>query len=551
MTGDGDRPIVLTGGRIHPTASASTVPAIAIRNGRIIALGDSETCRSAVGDGAPSVELDGRCVIPGLVDAHLHWAGHAMLRRQLHLGPDLEIEAVRRRVAERAGSVPTGEWIVGRGWDHAEWGRWPGREDLDDVAPAHPVALVRKDGHAMWVNSLALAVAGVGPSTPQPPGGVIEMVDGAPTGILKESALALVRQAMPEPTGAEVRDAMVGAWPDAWRHGITAAHDMGFGPRSLYRPLAQLHREGRLGLRFVVYSPYEALDELVSSGLRSGDGDAWLRVGGQKLFLDGTLGSRTAFMLAPYDDAAHDGDRAGLGVAILEPETLADQIERAAAAGLATAVHAIGDAANRMALDAFEAVAAHAPPGVRPLRHRIEHAQLLHPRDFPRFASLGVVASMQPIHCTSDAEVAKIAWGARTRGAYAWRSLIDAGARVAFGSDAPIETFDVMAGIHAALTRSRPTERPAPAEAFVPEQAVRLDEALYAYTVDAAWAGGQEADIGQLSPGRCADLVILDADPFEVPPEAAHHVRAVATMIDGRWVWRDESLDLPVWQGAD
>ncbi len=525
--------MVLANARIHTFASPTVVPAVAIRDGQVVAIGSALECASAAGEEARVLDLGGRVVLPGFIDAHLHWAGYALFRLQLPLSPDEGLVQIRARVAERVKRAEPGEWIVGRGWDHADWGRWPSIEDLDDIAPAHPVALVRKDGHAMWVNSRALLEAGIDANTPSPAGGLIERTGGRPNGILKEAALQQIRRVTPEPSEAELRDAMAEAWPDAWRYGITGVHDMGFGTQSIHGALEALRNEGRLGLRMVFYAPSEALESVIDAGLRSGDGDSWLRVGGLKLFLDGTLGSRTAHMLAPFDDALPS--EPGLGIQIIDPEALADLVERAASAGLATAVHAIGDAANRTALDAFEAVGDWRSADGSRLRHRIEHAQLLAPEDIPRFRALGVIASMQPIHATADYEVARIAWGERSVGSYAWRGLIDSGAMVAFGSDAPIETMDVFAGIHAAITRQRASGEPE--GGFRSEQRIRIDESLLAYTRNAAWSGGQDGDLGCLVPGRCADLVVLDADPFETDSQQMHALGILATMIDGRWVW--------------
>lgn len=525
--------LVIANASVRTHATRAEVSALAIREGRVLAAGGLARCREAAGEGARVLDLGGRVVLPGFIDAHLHWAGYALTRINLSLASTQSLPEVLECVAERAARSSPGTWIVGRGWDHADWGRWPDAADLDSVAPAHPVALVRKDGHAMWVNSLALAQAGIDADTPSPDGGRIEHELERPSGILKENAIGLVRHVMPVPSDADLCRAMAAAWPDAWSRGITGIHDMGFGPRSIHGLLKTLRHDGELGLRTVFYAPQESLDDVIDAGYRSGDGDPWIRVGGLKLFLDGTLGSRTAHMLAPYNDL--EGDASALGVRMIEPETLADLIERAAMAGLATAVHAIGDAANRTALDAFEAVGDRRPDGAPALRHRIEHAQLLSARDIPRFKALGVTASMQPIHATVDHEVARIAWGDRNVGAYAWRSLIDAGAHVAFGSDAPIETMDVFAGLHASLTRQHPSGKPE--GGFHPQQRIGISEALRAYTQGAAWAGGQDADVGRLTPGRLADLIVLDSDPFETAAEALHSIRVLATMIDGTWVW--------------
>jgi predicted amidohydrolase YtcJ len=308
------------------------------------------------------------------------------------------------------------------------------------------------------------------------------------------------------------------------------------GGRSIYDDLAAIRDDGQLGLRFLVYFRHHLLAEVVEAGLRSGDGDASLRVGGLKLFLDGTLGSLTADMLTEYD--SRPGYR---GLPTLEYEEYRELITRAAEAGLATAVHCIGDAANRKALDGFELLRSRR--GSRELRHRIEHVQLIDRADLPRFRELGVLASMQPIHASADMAVAQEHWGDRTDRAYAWRSILDSGAALVFGSDAPIETLDVLAGIHTAVTRQ--DQAGTPPGGWHPEQCISLEEALAAYTEGPARAAGLSDVLGRLAPGRKADLVVLDRSPHDVAPDELIDLQVKATMIDGMWVWQAPESDLP------
>jgi len=566
---------VLENARFHTLGPAGTAEAIAIRDGRFVAVGSRGGAWSAVGSDAPRVDLGGRIVLPGLIDAHVHWGKVALARRRLQLAPEMALDEVLARVRAAAAAQPRGTWIVGRGWDHSGWGRWPAAADLDAAAPGHPVRLTRKDGHADWLSSAALAAAGISAETPDPPGGQIQRFGGlgvasdvdvpgsgvargpdfvgsmdvargsdvpggtdrpgradrTPTGILLENALELVARVVPHPGAGERRAALIESWPDAWRHGLVAVHDMGFHAMQLYDDLAALREEGRLGLRVVWYVMDDALDEAVGRGMTSGHGDAWLAVGGLKLFLDGTLGSQTADMIAPFE-----GQPGNRGIATMDFETFCDLAARAADAGLATAVHCIGDGANRKALDGFALVRRTRSQAVGRLRHRIEHAQIVAREDFGRFAALGVVASMQPIHATVDMPVADRYWGPRTDRAYAWRSVLASGARLAFGSDAPIETHDVMAGLHAAVTRQ--DAGGLPAGGWHPEQRLTVAEALAAYTLGAAWAGGQEAHLGSIEAGKSADLVVVDRDPFAVPPAELRDVRVLGTMIEGAWVWQ-------------
>lgn len=529
--------VVLRRGRVYTMGRPEVVAALAIRNGRIVATGSDADIFAAVGSDVPTVDLGGRVVLPGFTDAHVHWAGHALLRRRLTLEPTLGLPEVQRAVRQRAQALPSGAWLLGRGWDHSRWGRWPTAADLDAVAPDRPVMLTRKDGHVAWLNSSALQACGIDGETPDPPGGSIAREAGVATGILKETALQLALHIVPEPDAVERQAAMIDAWPDAWCRGLTSVHDMGFGDSALFRDLATLRDAGELGLRFVWYIPQAGLDEAIGLGLRSGLGDDWLRVGGLKLFLDGTLGSQTAQMLSPYEGSADN-----FGTEVLGDEAFRSVLARAARQGLTTAVHAIGDAAVRRALDGFAAV----PPGRagdgRAQRRRIEHCQLVDPADLPRFADLQVIASVQPVHMIADMEVAERHWGSRCASAYAWRSLLDHGATLAFGSDAPVERLDVFAGLHAAVTRTGPGRQPR--GGWFPEQRITTQEALRAYTVGPALAAGTEESLGALMPGRQADLILLDRDPLADDLPDLLGTRVLATMIEGIWVWQAPGVDL-------
>jgi hypothetical protein len=396
-----------------------------------------------------------------------------------------------------------------------------------------PVALIRKDGHALWANTAALRAAGIEPTTPDPAGGEIVHDNGALSGILKETAVSLVRRAIPAPEPAERQAALVDSWPDAWARGITGCHDMGYMAGTLFRDLATLRDAGELGLRFVWYFQKDALDEAIGLGLRSGFGDEWLRIGGLKLFLDGTLGSQTAHLVEPYTGLPDHR-----GVEVLGREELVDLLHRAVDARLAVALHAIGDAAVKKALDGLAALPLE--DGHGPLRHRIEHVQLVDPDDIPRFARHRVTASVQPIHLVADALLADRYWGERASHAYPWRSLRDSGATLVFGSDVPVESPDTFAGIHTAVNRAAGRQgRP-----WHPEQAVSVTDALRAYTAGPAWAAGQDETLGTLEAGKRADLIVVEPDPFSVAPQHLDEVRVLATMIDGVWVWQGPDAEL-------
>jgi predicted amidohydrolase YtcJ len=392
--------------------------------------------------------------------------------------------------------------------------------------------LKAKSGHALVANSCALRLAGIGADTPNPPGGRIGRdAAGQPDGLLfEESAMALVAGLIPRPAPAETDEALREAFPNAWRVGLTAIHDVD-GTRA-FEAYQRLRVQGALGLRVVKYLPARVLDDVLAVGLRAGLGDdgstelakIWLRVGGIKVFADGALGPRTAAMLAPYE-----GEPDNVGVLTMEEGELRALADKATAGGLPLAIHAIGDRANRLVLDVL------AETGVAGLRHRIEHVQLLHPDDVSRLTALGVVASMQPIHATQDCEMADRYWGERCATAYAWRSLLDAGTVLAFGSDCPVEDLNPFLGIHAAVTRRRADGFPDP-QGWYPEQRLTVEEAVRAYTLGAAYAAGLEDRLGMLAPGKLADLIVLDRDIFSCDPMAIAETQVEMTMIGGRVV---------------
>ncbi|HEV8249565.1 MAG TPA: amidohydrolase [Gaiellaceae bacterium] len=453
------------------------------------------------------VNLGGRCVVPGFTDSHVHFPTWALARREVRLEGTRTLEEALDRVRDAVGRVRAGGWLRGRGWRDGEWSPAvePTRQALDGVTGDVPTALLAHDSHSLWLNSAALARAR---ADLRVPGGVVEVDEnGEPTGILREEAAWRFRDDVVETPADEYVDAMREGLRVAASRGVTAIHDKDgwIGALGFFQ---RLHRQGGLTLRVWQSLPHDAADELARLGLSSGLGDDFLRLGYLKVFMDGTLGSQTARLLD------------GSGVEITSGEALAEIVTRAARAGWPVAVHAIGDLANRDALDAFERTRDAWQP--RALRPRIEHAQLLAEEDVPRFGALGVAASVQFSHAPSDRGLADRFWAGMTHRAYAYRSLWDAGALVANGSDAPIEELDPLAGIRAGVLRD-----------WHPEQAVTVEEALAATCVNPAILCGDGRRRGKLLPGYLADLVVLDRDPFEDVAGA----QVVATMVGGRWVF--------------
>lgn len=529
MVHDPRAELILHGGVVHALDPSRRAPvsAIAFAAGQVLALGDDEEVLARRGPRTRCLALEGRTVVPGFCDSHVHLAQHALAERGVDASGCRTAEEVAARVAQHAARRPAGSVLLGRGFDPNRWGAWPERHLLDDAASGRPVVLFSKDMHSAWLSSAALARAGIDASSPDPAGGRIRRdARGEPTGVLHERALEAVERSLPEPDEAEVAAALEEAIPRAWAEGLTTIHEiLDSGSLVALRAFARLRGEGRLGLRVRQYLPADAL-----AAWPTIEEDDRLRLGGIKLFADGALGSRTAWMLEPYEGSE---DR---GVAALDLEELRTTLASAERAGVACAVHAIGDRAVREVLVALEALRERRAGRPGP-RHRIEHLQLLHPADLPRLSPAGAVISMQPIHATSDLELALHHWGRRrSELAYAWRSVLESGATLCFGSDAPVEPLSVLAGIHAAVTRRRPDGSPGP-EGFVPAQRLSVGEALAAYTLGAALATGEADRRGTLAPGRLGDAVVLSRDPFTLPPEAILETRVDATALDGRLVY--------------
>lgn len=517
--------VILRNARIYTLdPDRPTAEAIAIVNGRIAAVGSDAEVRVWQGPRTSVEDLRGATVLPGLIDAHLHLEGYARHRSEVDVDTPTLDEALAR-VVHRVAATPPGSWIVGRGWLQERWGRFPTAEDLDRAAPAHPVALWARSGHALWANREAMRRAGVTAETPDPPGGRIGRgPDGAPNGLFFERAMELIARVIPEPSVEELAEALYEALHELAALGLTAVHNFD-GPRS-FAALQILHERGDLPLRVVQHVPLAMLEHALAIGLRTGFGDEWLRIGAVKIFADGALGPRTAWMLEPYD-----GEPENVGIPFTPPEVIWEAAQKATAAGLWLAIHAIGDRANREVLALYGRLRdLEARRGLPPeaQRHRVEHAQRVHPDDLPRFGALGIVASMQPIHAVSDRLMAERYWGKRCATAYAWRSLKAHGARLAFGSDAPVESPNPWWGLHAAVVR----------DGWYPEQALSLPEALEAYTMGPAWAAGLERWQGRLRPGMWADLIVLPQDPFRISPEELRTIEVLGTMVGGRWVYR-------------
>ncbi len=532
---------VLTNGRIYTVdANQSNATAIALRGGEILAVGGDDEMRGMLTSGGELVDLGGRCVTPGLIDAHVHFQGYAMGLRQIDLDGSPSLPATLERIRARAGESHQGEWLRGRGWQQEIWegGAFPTAKDLDEAVADKPAYFPHRSGHASWANSKAMQIAGITANTPDPPGGAIQRDEnGNPTGIFFETASELIRSHVPEPTPRQLAAAMRPAQTHCWQAGLVGLHD--FDGPDCFSALQILRQNGELGLRMVKNIPAANIDHAVGLGLRSGMGDDWLRIGGIKIFADGALGPRTALMVEPYE-----GEPDNYGMAVVDKEGMMEIAKKASANGLSVTVHAIGDRANHDILDVYaeaRKVEMKADPGLNshqlPLRHRIEHVQLLHHTDLNRLGELGVIASMQPIHATSDMETADRHWGDRAQYGYVWRTMLDTGATLVFGSDAPVEPIEPMKGIYAAVTRRRSDGDYAP-DGWYTDQKLTMAETIHAFTYAAAFTSGQENRAGSIAPGKLADLTIYDRDIFAVEAEELLETKIAGTMVNGQFKYR-------------
>ncbi len=533
---------VWTGAARRPWADA-----VVVRGDRLALVGGSAEARklAAGAPGARVIDARGQMLVPGFTDAHVHFVAGGFRLASVQLRDARTPEEFAARIRAYAATVPRGTWIQGGDWDHERWGgRLPERAWVDAVTPDHPVWVNRLDGHMALANSLALRLAGVGRDVGDVAGGtVVRDASGAPTGLLKDNAMALVDRAVPPPSAAQADRAVDAATAYVAAQGVTGVHHVG-----TWDELAALERArdaGRLRTRVYAAVPLESwtrLRDTVAAWRAAGRalpgglaGDAWLRIGALKGFVDGSLGAHTAAMLAPFADAPHDR-----GLLVTPPESLYAWTRAADAAGLQLFLHAIGDRAVRTQLDVYARVAGEHGP--RDRRWRIEHAQHLDAADVPRFAALGVIASVQPYHAIDDGRWAERVIGReRARLTYPFRALLDAGARVAFGSDWFVAPPTPLEGIYAAVTRR--TLDGAHPGGWVPEQRVTVEEALRAYTLGSAYAGFAEHEAGTLEAGKLADFVLVDRDLTRVPPEALREARVVLTVVGGRIAY--EAADAP------
>ena len=518
-----------TGNKAQPWSEA-----LASRGERIVAVGSNDEVEKLVDSKTRVIDLQGKLALPGFIDSHTHFIEAGFHLLSVDLRDATTPEEFARRIGNHAANEPVGRWIRGGDWDHE---RWPGaalptKELIDFITPEHPVFVSRLDGHMGLANGVALRMAGITKETPDPPGGTIvrDPKTGEPTGILKDDAQGLVYRVIPEPTDASRDEALKASLSEAARLGVTSIQDI--TPWQDYDAYRRFRDVGLLTVRVYARTPMSRWKRQADTVARQGAGDDWLRLGGLKAFMDGSLGSTTALFFEPFDDAPNTS---GLMVDDNIPEgKLRQNIRDADKAGLQCSVHAIGDKANNIALDYFEGVAKE--NGVRDRRFRIEHAQHLIPADISRFGKLGVIASMQPYHAIDDGRWAERRLGpVRIKSSYVFRSLLDTGATLAFGSDWYVAPLSPILGIHAAVTRETiDGKNPG---GWIPEERISIDEAVRAYTTSGAYAEFSENNKGSLEVGKLADVVALSQDIFQIDPGEIQKTKVIHTIVGGEVVY--------------
>ena len=546
--------VVLWHGKIwtgEPASSPGSKPtparfaeAVAIANGRILAVGSDAELQPYTRSAAEVIDLKGRLAVPGLIDSHAHFIQGGFQLLQIDLKDARSEEEFTRRIGEKAKTLAPARWMQGGDWDEQAWpsAKLPTRALIDSVTEKNPVSLSRYDGHAVLANSLALRLAGVTRATPDPVGGVIVRdATGEPTGVLKDAAQDLVAKVIPPPTEAEMTEALRAALCEAARVGITSVHSITVDEDSWngsftgeVQMLRRAELEGWLTCRMYEVIPITRWEKLRDAGLARDMGDDFIKLGAVKAFADGSLGSATAWMYEPYAD---DPANRGIPLPLMNPPAKMESLARAAdQAQIQLCIHAIGDRAIAEILDMYARLGG-ANPATR--RFRIEHAQHMRQQDFARFANQGVVASMQPYHAIDDGRWAEKRLGHdhMTR-SYAWRSMLDAGVPLAFGSDWPVAPLSPILGIYAAVTRA--TLDGKNPEGWFPEQRLTVEEALQAYTEGSAYAAFEEKEKGSLAPGKLGDVVVLSDDLFTIPPANIQHTRVVMTVLGGKIVFRSD-----------
>ena len=531
---------VLTNAKVY-SFSQGDQPAdtVVIEEGYISAIGKASEIIPQINNGAKIEDLRQSILMPSFTDAHIHMLAYGLSLQRINV----EISTKQKcldRIANPVKNTSPGKWVIGHGWNHNIWADGYGsKKDLDKLSTQHPIYLTHKSLHSGWANSFALKKAGISHHTPDPDGGTIQRdASGEPTGILLESAMRLVESIIPEPDVSEREAAILEAQTTLHRYGIAAVHD--FDPWSVFDTLHDLHAMGKLSLRVTKGIPESFLDTAIEKKLKSGIGNDWVKIGWLKLFSDGALGPQTAAMISPYENSQ------SLGMLLLSHRDIAAYGEKALPKGISLAVHAIGDRANHEVLLAMSDLRKGGLLEIPTLRSRIEHVQLIRGKDIRMFPALDITASMQPIHAISDKDIAETFWGKRCVDSYAWKSILQAGAQLIFGSDAPVESPNPFCGLHAAVSRKQLGDASKKESSWIPKQCINLQAALKAYISTPPAVGGFGNIIGKIKLGYAADFVLLPPDFFDLPPDDIQFVLPLATMVNGKWVYKNDNISIDI-----
>ncbi|PKO06589.1 MAG: hypothetical protein CVU41_05675 [Chloroflexi bacterium HGW-Chloroflexi-3] len=528
--------IILQNARIIGSENHSSISeALAIHDGMIVAVGRNADVLSLADRKSEILDMHGKTILPGLTDSHIHLQHLGRSLTMVNCETD-QIQDCFDRLKDRSNVTAVGDWILGHGWNQNQWkGGFNDIALLHQVSENHPIFITAKSLHAAWANKRALEIAGITRETTDPSDGIIGRNDeGYPNGLLFENAMTMMNEFIPAHYGQTLVDNLHATLIELWKTGITAVHD--FDGAECFSALQQLDRQKKLMLRIVKSLPLQNLESAVQTGLRTGFGSDFLRIGSVKLFADGALGPQTAAMLESYET-----NRDNSGILMLSREEIIQYGKIATKNGLSLAIHAIGDRANREVIDAYSEIRQyeqdHHLPG---LHHRIEHVQVLAEQDLNRLAEYNIIASMQPIHLVSDMDTADHFWGKRSRYAYAFNSLLQNGTKLIFGSDSPVESFNPFLGMFAALTRSK--FDPLSPSSWFPEEKITLEKILAAYTINPAVISDWNDKIGSISTGKFADLIVLPVNPFEIEAFEIKDLLPDATMVAGQWVWQEDEL---------
>lgn len=523
--------LMLLNGKIYTmNPKLPKAEAVAIRDHKIIAVGKNSEVGNLGRKKFKVINLEGRAVVPGLIDCHAHFLSFANNLKRVNLQGIGSPKKLLSLIKSFSRKLKPGEWVIGDGWDKNILGDESifTQEILDQVCPENPVALQSKDHHLLWVNSRAMKLAGIDKSTNDPPGGMVERdpITREPTGLLIENACDLVWKKIPPLSKSFTKELTKVALKIANSYGLTGIHN--FDEDEAFDVFQQLLENEELTLRVCNWISKGDLDSAINVGIRSGLGNEHLRFGGVKFYCDGTLGSQTALMFEPYE-----GSTDNFGIEVTSQEELTHMVKKASQAGISVAMHAIGDKGVHQALNAVEGSFEHKLKDTR-LRHRIEHVQFLHPQDVKRFKKLGVMASVQPIHVLSDKEIADRYWGKRGKLAYAYKTLLKNGAKLVFGSDAPIESLDPLKGIYSSVLRRKNNEE----KSWYPKEKLKVADAVYAYTQEASYASYEEDLKGSIQMGKLGDMVILSQDIFEIGAERISETKVDCTILGGKIVFQ-------------